>query len=368
MSKKFLICQLASFGDCLYATTIAKQIKHDYPDSHLTWAISSRYKSVLDNNPDVDSVWEIPSSYGDLFTDAWYRLVKEALERKEKGEFDEIIFSQTTPRWTHFNGTLRGTILSTYGRPITVSPRPVIVLSKEEVSHVEEFCLKNKVESYKNVVLFECAPTSGQSKDITPEFALRLSEQLLESEPNTCIILSSPRKLDAQDKRIIDASELTFRENAELANHCTLFIGCSSGITWLLTSEWTKPLLMIELLDRNFPVFYGVKYDHELQGLPHENILEIATFSEEKIRNTILLALAGKWTEATDHANEEYRVTYDSFRHMVILFLKYKHPIASVPLLFRYRKIHHLSLGMLFIHLLYGYTEFAFLAIKKAAR
>ena len=44
----------------MLATTIARQIKQDYPDSVLTWAIGSCCKQVILNNPYVDKIWEIP--------------------------------------------------------------------------------------------------------------------------------------------------------------------------------------------------------------------------------------------------------------------------------------------------------------------
>ena len=37
---KVSLVQLDANGDCLYATTIARQIKQDYPGCHLTWWIS----------------------------------------------------------------------------------------------------------------------------------------------------------------------------------------------------------------------------------------------------------------------------------------------------------------------------------------
>ena len=68
--KRILLGQLGSFGDCLYATTVARQIKVDFPECHLTWAIGSPYRSILDNSPDVDDIWEVPfSSREDLLTD-----------------------------------------------------------------------------------------------------------------------------------------------------------------------------------------------------------------------------------------------------------------------------------------------------------
>ena len=64
--KRFLIGQLGSFGDCLFATTVARQIKNDYPDCHLTWAVGSIYRSILDGNPYIDDIWEFPLSTGTI--------------------------------------------------------------------------------------------------------------------------------------------------------------------------------------------------------------------------------------------------------------------------------------------------------------
>ena len=58
---KILLVQLGSTGDCLFVTTIARQIKEvDYPGCHLTWVIGSRYKPAIINNPHVDEILEIP--------------------------------------------------------------------------------------------------------------------------------------------------------------------------------------------------------------------------------------------------------------------------------------------------------------------
>lgn len=52
--KRILLGQLGSYGDCLYATTVARQIKQDFPGSTLTWAVGSMYADVLDQNPHDD--------------------------------------------------------------------------------------------------------------------------------------------------------------------------------------------------------------------------------------------------------------------------------------------------------------------------
>jgi hypothetical protein len=69
---------------------------------------------------------------------------------------------------------------------------------------------------------------------------------------------------------------LTFRENAELSKYCTLLLGCSSGITWLLTSNWAKKIPTIQFLGRDpcWHSFASVRYDHQFWGLPTDHILE----------------------------------------------------------------------------------------------
>ena len=89
--KKILLGQLANLGDCLYATAIAKQIKSDFPDCHLTWAIGNRCRFVFAENPHVDEVWEI--NIGNTFQEleaSWFLFEKEARSRKKRGIYHEI--------------------------------------------------------------------------------------------------------------------------------------------------------------------------------------------------------------------------------------------------------------------------------------
>lgn len=69
--KRILLGQLGSNGDCLHATVLARQIKHDYPNCHLTWAIGSIYRSIIENNPFIDRIWEIPATNWEEIVAAW---------------------------------------------------------------------------------------------------------------------------------------------------------------------------------------------------------------------------------------------------------------------------------------------------------
>jgi hypothetical protein len=310
MSKKFLIGQLGRFGDCLYATTLAKQIKYDFPESHITWAITPKYKSILDLNPNIDDIWEVDADDSNYDKSGWKKFETEALKRKENGEFDEVILSQIPPRnWINFTGTIRGTILSAYKNPITVSVEPIVKLSQTEIENVHNFAKKHNLHQFENVVLFECSPGSKQSK-VNVDFALEVSREIASKKENICFIISTAEKLAFTNRQIIDASELSFRENVELTKFCSLLIGCSSGISWLSTSEDAKKLPTIQLLDSEFLIYAGMHYDFEINGLDNRHILELVNFDKLKVVNCVNKVLASSFEAAKDIYQQDYKPNF----------------------------------------------------------
>lgn len=267
---------LISNGDCLMATVIARQIKQDYPGCHLTWAISNLCRQVIENNPYVDAIWEIhlkDKKSGEK--EVWHSFVKEAEQKKAKEKFDEIFLTQIYPSNVHhFDGTTRGTIYNAYPHHITVDAKPVLRLNDHEIAKVKEFSLKYGLLDYKDVILFECSPFSGQSF-VTPEWALNVSKKLVGIHNNLLIILSTHLSLQTGHPRIVSASDLPLRENAELTKYCTLLAGCSSGITWIASTDWAKRLPMIQFLRRGTGfTFASVAYDHKYWGLDDSQIIE----------------------------------------------------------------------------------------------
>lgn len=319
MGRRFLIGQLGHFGDCLYATTIARQIKQDFPDSVVTWAIAEKYKSILLHNPDVDHLWVIKTAQP--HGEDWNKFVQEALRRRHEGEFDEVIFSQLqTDNCLNFVGTLRETALSHYKRPITVSARPVVRLAESETENVRRFADKHALQDFKQVILFECNPVSGQS-DVNLDLAISIAQRINSEHPDTCFVLSSTQKLSLSDPRIVDASCLSFRENAELTRYCTMLIGCSSGITWLSTSDWAKRLPMIQLL-RDCGVYFGVAYDHQRWNLEHQGIIEMTTWTPDIATRCLQTALREGFDCAKSRFHQQYQpnlATYANFFRSTIL-------------------------------------------------
>jgi hypothetical protein len=331
--KRILIGQLGSFGDCLYATTVARQIKKDYPDCHLTWAIGSRYNSILKGNPHIDAIWEFPLAAEDDMTLRWQQFEKEAIERRDKGDFDEVFFTQIFPNnFRNYDGTVRSSIFRGYNRPITVPVEPVIRLSDSEVQSVRLFADSNALNNKKQVILFECSHRSGQSF-VTLEFAQEVSKMIIETHPDCSIILSSNEPFLSTDSRIIDGSVLSFRENAELSKYCTLLVGCSSGISWLCTSDWAKPLPMIQLLKKGTGVYASFVNDHEYQGISCDSIIEMTDCSTDKLYECIHTILTDNFTVARRKYHQRGRISFGQYGYVLaMLFYTGKYEDLQISL------------------------------------
>ena len=143
--RRYLIGQVACFGDCLYATTVAKQIKHDHPESHVTWAVAAKYRSVLDNNPHIDAVWELPIHTRDITKAHWDAFETEANARLGRGEFDEVMYTQVIgPHIEVFRTTLRRAVLEISRLKYTVDFAPVMRLSDAEIANVTAFASRHR--------------------------------------------------------------------------------------------------------------------------------------------------------------------------------------------------------------------------------
>jgi len=308
-----LLGHLASFGDCLYATAIARQIKQDYPGCKLTWAIGTIYRPAIEENPYVDEIWEIPLLKRSDMDSVWIKFAKEIKQRKKRGDFDKIFLTQIGPNnYQNFDGTVRSSIFRAYPAPITVPVQPVIRLRQDEVDGVRQFAERYHLLQQKHVILFECSSQSGQSF-LTSSYAIEVSKRILRDIPDTAVILSSFQKIVSDDSRIIDGSDLSLRQNAEMTKYCDLFVGCSSGISWLCTSDWAKPLPMIQVINRSMSVFASMYHDAEYFGLPTDRIIEMTDSSEERLAECITMSLSGSFHNAQEKYHERIPVELNKY-------------------------------------------------------
>lgn len=331
--ERILLVHLVANGDCLMATTIARQIKKDFPGCRLTWAISYKCRQIIDNNPDVDAVWEIVYGDGESPTGrggGWTRVKCEAEKRCAAGEFDRIFYTQVFPdNIGNFDGTTRSSTFRNYPGPITVPVNPVIRLRDPELKKVEQFAAQNKLRFFQHVILFECTPSSGQST-MSQRKGLAVALNLVSKRSDTAVIISTHIPFESPHPQIIDGSCLSLRENVELSKYCTLFVGCSSGITWLLTSDSAKKLPMVLFLNPDVmgATFASVAYDFKHWGLSTSHIIESGRGEVDEMTALVLAAMAD-FSLARSRFHVAFRPKFWDF----LLFIEY-HPLRKMMNIF----------------------------------
>jgi hypothetical protein len=311
-AMRVALVQLVAYGDCLFATLVARQIKRDHPGCHLTWVIGDKYASILEGNPHVDAVHKIVlSSRDEAFSSGWEKAKTWVAGQVRMGNLEKAYFTQILPdNVRYWDGLIRTTTYRTYGKPITGPPLPEVFLTEAERQNVADFAVKHCLREFKHVFLFECGPSSGQSP-MTPARAEALAHALGKSHSEVVFLMSSSETLVQPSPQVVDASCLTYRENAALARHCTGLIGCCSGITWLATSTAAKELPMLQILTKSTEVFKftSVAMDFRRVRLDESRVIEMAEPSDTRIISCIEKWLSESHSAARRQFHEELVLT-----------------------------------------------------------
>jgi predicted O-methyltransferase YrrM len=309
---RIALVQLAAYGDCLFATLVARQIKRDHPACHLTWVIGDKFASVIDGNPHVDAVHTIAlNSRDEAFSSGWEKAKTWVADQVRVGNLDKAYFTQIFPdNLRSYDGLIRTTIYGAYDKPITGPHLPEVFLREAEKRNVSDFAEKHRLSEFKHVFLFECGPGSGQSP-LTPTRAEALAHTLGESHPETVFLMSSTETLARPSPQVVDASCLTYRENAALARHCTGLVGCNSGITWLTTSTAGKALPMLQILTKPNGIFRwgSVAMDFRRLGLDESSVIEMTEPGDTSITSCIEKWLSESHSVARRQFHEESVLT-----------------------------------------------------------
>lgn len=311
--RRVLLGQLGASGDCVYATTVARQIKADDPSCHLTWAIGPASRQVIDHNPDVDAVWTVDYARRDQMSSAWARFEGEAREKRRRGEFDDVYFTQIYPsNFKNFDGTVRASIFRGYPRPITVPVTPVIRVTDDEVERVSRFAAENGLTEKRPVILLEATALSGQSP-MTGPWANELARKLVERIPDAAVVMNSGLEKGDGTARLIDASVLGFREIAILARYCSLLIGCSSGVTWLLTSDAAPKIPTIQVLSSRVGAYGAVVHDLDYWRLPSDHVIELHDCSVEHAAACAIQFFSGGLASARAKYHEDLPLRFNHY-------------------------------------------------------
>ncbi|MEO6290071.1 MAG: hypothetical protein ABIO76_09135, partial [Ginsengibacter sp.] len=224
-----------------------------------------------------------------------------------------------------YDGCIRSTIFRGYPYPVTISIQPVLKLSNYEINNAKQFSLQHSLQTYKHVILFEFAPLSGQSK-MTKEMAVQIAEGLA-MNTEIAVILSSGNNIEHSNKNIIDGSVLSLRETAALTHYCTLLLGCSSGITWISTSDAAKALPMIQILNPDTTWVNPISRDFKRFGLDTSHVIEMITVEKEFIITCVKQAMVD-FVAAREIFNQQIPVHFKTTRNIVYNLLCYLEFVA----------------------------------------
>lgn len=322
MSKeKILLIQLFSNGDCLFVTTIAKQIKKNNPDCELTWIVSSRCSSMLLQNPDVDIVEEVEITDVSQNRIVFEQVVKEARIKKQAGVYAQVIVPQLLgTNLKFYNGVVCTSLFKSSGLKIDVDTRPVLILDEKEKTAAKQFAEKHQLQIYKNVVLFECAPQTNQLL-LTDELILGYAKQVVKNE-STCVILSAPKAYHFQHPQIINGNVLSIRETVALTHYCTLLLGCSSGISWAATSIAAKSLPTVQLLAKNAYYFNPLSLTFFKLKRSADTLIEMIEFDKQKLSEVFEDIFSKGFQQARSKHHQQVQVQFRLYRGIINGFLK----------------------------------------------
>ena len=313
---------LGSNGDCLYATAVARQIKQDYPDCHLTWAIASLCRSVLVNNSDVDEIWELPIANWLEMERAWYLFEIEAHQLADAGRFDHVFLPQIWPgRFANYDGTVRPSVFRNFGRPMNVPIDVTIELDEQEKAAVDEWFSKSPAADASQVILLEYSSKSGQSF-MTIERALELAEAITAERQKAVVIISGHNAATFVNPRIIPADSLSIRQTARLTHHIDLFVGCGSGLTVAATAGAAKPgLPNIQILRRYTSVYASFRHDFGYFRKPTNHFMELTSEDLDHLRTAVLAALVDGFECAKSRYDDPVPLTFDWYFTQIQMML-----------------------------------------------
>ena len=319
---RILLGMLGSNGDCLYATAIARQIKQDFPGCHLTWAVASLYRSVLVNNPDIDTLWEIPMTSWPDMVRVWPLFETEAHSLAASAEFDHVFLTQISPgRFANFDGTVRPSMFRNFPRPITVPIDVTINLDAEEKAAVDEWIAASPAADASHVILCECSSKSGQSF-MNVDRALELADAITAAHREAVVIISTHEPLANDNPRIISGGGLSIRQTARLTDYVDLFIGCGAGLTVAATSGVAKAgLPIVQILRRRTSVYASFRQDFAYYGKPTSQFMELTSEDPAHLRTVVLAAMGDGFESAKAEFDDPVPLTFDWYIELIKMML-----------------------------------------------
>lgn len=318
---KILLIQLYSNGDCLYATTIAKQAKVDYPGCKVQWLVFPSVAAILKNNPFIDELFTLEKIINETGDDTYKRAIAFAKNAINVGTSNVYYFTQLlADTFSNYDGCLRRSMYRNYPNKITVDKRTALHLDDTEVNKANDFASKNNLSQYKNIILFEASPMSGQVL-LTDDDIVNIASSLANIS-ETCVVTSSFKSFNINHPNVFDGSVLSIRETVAFSHHCTLVLGCSSGLSWGTLSTAGKVLPMVQLLNSDTYIFNPPSIDFIESGHDINQVIELYYFTPKNVVEVFEIIYKNGFAKARQLRNQHIKNKFILHRGIVHEFIK----------------------------------------------
>jgi hypothetical protein len=316
--ERVLICLIGNNGDCLNGSIIARQVKADTPDAHVTFVTSAGRAGLFANNPYIDEIWGVPDRPDLPFVTMTQAIEAEAIRRHLAGQYDRLYLSQIWPSNLHnYDGSCRPSVVRSYRRPITVPIENVFNYTDAELEDAAKLVTESNFLDYEHRILFECQSLSGQSF-MNHEIAQTVADYVYNELPNASMMLISHHDIKLRHPNTKHAKLHSLREISLLSRVATMFIGCGSGGTVIATVPPSEVLPTILILSAGPGASYA-SFAHERAywGLPNDHMLETTNESPLAIAATIVEACTNGIGPARELFHEIMPVTFDHYGPLI---------------------------------------------------
>jgi len=261
LSKSILIVRLSAIGDVIQSTPVARQIKLQHPDCHLTWIVERKGLAGIEHNPHIDRIVLMDTrsvaSWAELISRMRGRFdltldlqclaksalvtlavgSKERIGRVDAREGAKLIYTKRMP--THLNQIYISQQYLEQGADLGLDPRdyiPELFLAESDIEAAERLWGELELPQDRPVVAliaFGAEPTREWPQERFAEVGDRLAEQGAH-----CVILGGKAEVPRAEALAgqmthtptILAGKTTLGQAAAMLQRCALAIGGDTGL------------------------------------------------------------------------------------------------------------------------------------------
>ena len=231
--KRIMFAMLRTMGDVILGTTIARELRRDFPDARIVFYTDKAYEELLANNPHVDEVMALDQWH-------WNQLFLEMASGKYDAVYAPYQMRPECNSWHQREDTRHQHLVDFYWRRMgmhrPITERECYLFPSEEDHKKSEDMISFDVP---RVVVHG---TTGVPTKDWPLFD-ELVEDLRKAGYGTIQVGSTK---DRQIKGAVDfRGKLKFLELAAFLSKCAAFVGLDSGISYM-ADAMKMPTIVIQ--------------------------------------------------------------------------------------------------------------------------